>query len=221
MNLPACVFGLATLAAAAAAEPIDLRRIEPVVGDTQAGKDKAAVCAACHGENGVSPVPMFPNLAGQSAEYTYWRLLTFKRAGRPDSPMTPLVATLDDTAMRDLAAYYAGLAMPDTTSPAAGDTAARARRVYHEGDPASGTPPCQGCHGTDARGHPEAVHDPRWRVYPALRGQHATYIEQRLAALAADREPATTTAHVMGPVARTLDPATIAALAAWLESGAP
>ena len=47
---------------------IDLRRIEPLKGDANAGKEKAAVCSACHGAAGISPAPMFPNLAGQYAE---------------------------------------------------------------------------------------------------------------------------------------------------------
>ena len=33
--------------------------------DVEAGKAKSAVCAACHGTNGVSPSPLWPNLAGQ------------------------------------------------------------------------------------------------------------------------------------------------------------
>ncbi|WP_336884824.1 c-type cytochrome, partial [Reinekea blandensis] len=35
--------------------------------DIEAGKAKAATCAACHGQNGISMVPMYPNLAGQKA----------------------------------------------------------------------------------------------------------------------------------------------------------
>ena len=38
-------------------------------GDAAAGKAKAAMCAACHGANGVSAVPTYPNLAGQKAAY--------------------------------------------------------------------------------------------------------------------------------------------------------
>lgn len=203
-----------------AATPIDLRSISPLSGDAVAGKDKAAVCFGCHGASGVAAVPTFPNLAGQPAEYLYWRLVAFKRI--PDSPMTPLVAGLDDVAMRDLAAYFSSQSAP-AVAPTGGANAAleTGRRLFREGDPARGTPPCQGCHGTDAAGHADAPRSAHWRVYPALRGQHAGYVEQRLRQMAADPAPATTSGHVMGPVARTLDPDAIAAIAAWLEAGAP
>lgn len=216
-----CLF-LAILfsAPAGAGRPIDLRRIEPIAGDAAAGKDKAAACVACHGADGIAPVPTFPNLAGQRTEYLYWRLVAFKRAGRPESPMTPLTATLDDAAMRDLAAYFAGMPAP-APAGVASEATSRGAAIFRDGDPAAGVPPCQACHGTTAQGHPDADHDLRWRAYPALRGQHAAYVEQRLKDLASDAAPATTSAHVMGPVARSLDAAAIAAVAAWLEAGTP
>lgn len=205
-----------------AATPIDLRSISPLSGDAVAGKDKAAVCFGCHGASGVAVIPTFPNLAGQPAEYLYWRLVAFKRAGLADSPMAPLVAGLDDAAMRDLAAYFSSQPAPAVAPSRSADAALEpGRRLFREGDPARGTPPCQGCHGTDAGGHPDATRGAHWRVYPALRGQHAVYVEQRLRQMAADPTPATTSGHVMGPVARTLDPGSMASIAAWLEAGAP
>src|SRR3989338_9202315 len=38
-------------------------------GDAGAGKNTAAMCAACHVASGPSPNPAWPNLAGQNAEY--------------------------------------------------------------------------------------------------------------------------------------------------------
>src|ERR1700752_3717483 len=95
---------------------VDLRRIEPLKGDANAGKEKATVCSACHGAAGISPAPAFPNLAGQYAEYLYWQLVEFKREARPESPMTSRVANLDDAAMRDLAVWFASLP-PAPASP--------------------------------------------------------------------------------------------------------
>ena len=37
--------------------------------DDQAGGRLAASCAACHGPNGNSSVPIYPKLAGQNAKY--------------------------------------------------------------------------------------------------------------------------------------------------------
>lgn len=203
----------------AASDLVDLRAIDAVHGDAAAGKAKATVCSACHGPLGIAIVPTFPNLAGQKPEYLYWRLVTFKRAGKPESPMTAQAANLDDAAMRDLAAYFASL--PPASSSASTAATMPGATIYRDGDPANGVPPCQACHGADARGRAGAENDPRWRVYPALRGQHAAYIAQRIKDMAADAAPATSTAHVMTPIARTLDAATVDAIAHWLEAGAP
>lgn len=198
---------------------IDLRDIEAVRGDASAGKAKAGVCSACHGPLGIAAVPAFPNIAGQKAEYLYWRLVAFQRGVDPDSPMTAQVARLDDASMRDLAAYFASLA--PAPGNAAGEATMPGAALYRDGDPVHGVPPCQGCHGADARGDGRGESDPRRRIYPVLRGQHAAYIRQRLEDLATDAAPRTSSAHVMAPVARTLDAATIDAIARWLEAGAP
>jgi cytochrome c553 len=211
---------LACSVVAVAHDLLDLRNVATVSGDAQRGKTKAAVCSGCHGPVGVALVPAFPSLAGQKAEYLYWRLVTFKRVGKPESPMTAQVANLDDAAMQDLAVYFAGL--PASTATArAPESNARGAALYHEGDPARGIPPCQGCHGSTADGHPLAGDNARWRVYPALRGQHAAYIAQRLKDLVDNANPPTSSAHVMAPIARTLDADSIATIAGWLESGAP
>ena len=44
-------------------------------GDAEKGKAKAATCAACHGANGVSAIPMYPNLAGQKEAYLLLSLI--------------------------------------------------------------------------------------------------------------------------------------------------
>lgn len=212
---------LACSVAGAASDLLDLRRIEPLVGDVAAGKAKAMVCSACHGPLGITPVPLFPNLAGQKAEYLYWRLVAFKGAARPESPMTAQVANLDDAAMRDLAAWFASLPAPAPAAAAGNDSVTRGETLYHDGDPARGIPPCQGCHGADAHGHPQAREDAHWRVYPALHGQHAAYTLQRLKELGTDANPLSSSARIMGPIARSLDADSASAVAAWLESGAP
>jgi cytochrome c553 len=104
----------------------DLRRIEPIHGDVQAGAQKAAACTACHGADGTSVAPTFPRLAGQRVDYLYHRLFSFRHADPKDayystSPMTSIAAGLSDVDMRDLAAYFAGQTprSPDTPSPSA------------------------------------------------------------------------------------------------------
>ena len=214
---------LATLLAVAAAHAdspdfVDLRRIEPLAGDANAGKAKAERCSGCHGVNGVAPATMFPNLAGQRAEYLYWQLVELKREARPESPMTSQIANLDDAAFRDLAMYFASLPPPSPT-PQNASAASRGAALWREGDPASGTPPCQGCHGADGSGHPWADRDASYRAYPRLRGQHADYVAQRLRDFRDGKHLSSSTDRIMTPVARTLDDDAIKAVSAWIEAG--
>jgi cytochrome c553 len=203
---------------AESADFVDLRRIGPLVGDANAGKAKAAVCSACHGANGVAAASMFPNLAGQRAEYLYWQLVEFKREARPESPMTSQVASLDDATLRDLAVYFASLP-PPTIAPQSAAASSRGAVLYRDGDPASGIPPCQGCHGADRDGHPWADANAAYRTYPRLRGQHADYVAQRLKDFRDGKHLSSSTDRVMTPVARTLDEAAIGAVSAWIETG--
>jgi cytochrome c553 len=78
-------------------------------GDAEAGKAKSAVCAACHGANGISPAPIWPNLAGQKEAYLVKQIKAFKNGERTDPTMAPMVAALTDADIDDLAAYYASL----------------------------------------------------------------------------------------------------------------
>lgn len=201
--------------AAHAAGWLDLRGAAPIHGDPAAGAAKAAVCVACHGPGGNAIVPAFPRLAGQRADYLYWELVAFRSGTRPQSPMTPQAAHLGDADMRDLAAYFAA------QTPTAGTPSAtppeRGERLFHDGDPASGTPPCQGCHGADAAGST----DPRFRAWPMLRGQHADYVIARLKDYRDAEMADSSNDFVMRGVARTLDDDAITALAAWLAAQPP
>ncbi len=78
-------------------------------GDPAAGAQKSATCAACHGANGNSSNPLWPNLAGQQAAYLEKQMKDFRDGRRQDPVMAPMAAALSDTDIADLAAYYAGL----------------------------------------------------------------------------------------------------------------
>ncbi|MFN3985409.1 MAG: c-type cytochrome [Rhodocyclaceae bacterium] len=71
------------------------------------GKELSAVCAACHGADGTSPVPDFPNIGGQYEKYLYRALLDYKLGNRKNPIMAAQVEALSRADMRDLAAYYA------------------------------------------------------------------------------------------------------------------
>ena len=40
--------------------------------DAAAGKEKAEMCAGCHGENGISQTENIPSLAGQPDQFLQW-----------------------------------------------------------------------------------------------------------------------------------------------------
>ena len=77
--------------------------------DPSEGKKKAAVCAACHGVNGISPSPLWPNLAGQQAAYLEKQLKDFREGRRTDASMSAMARPLSDDDIANLAAYYSGL----------------------------------------------------------------------------------------------------------------
>ncbi len=78
-------------------------------GSAEAGKEKSQTCVACHGENGMSPTPQFPAIAGQYRDYLYKALTDYKSGQRKNPIMSGIVAALNDQDMKDLAAYYSSL----------------------------------------------------------------------------------------------------------------
>jgi cytochrome c553 len=140
-------------------------------GDPKVGKTKSANCAACHGVDGNSVNPEWPKLAGQHEGYIVKQLSYFSDGERDNSIMKGMAAVLSEQDQEDLAAYYAsqtvkyGSADPELVE--------LGQKIYRSGNGQSGVAPCMGCHGPNGAGNPAAN-------YPALRGQHAKYIEIQL-----------------------------------------
>lgn len=84
-------------------------QVQAKSGNAEAGKAKSATCAACHGENGVSATPSFPNLAGQYSDYLYHALKDYKSGKRKNAIMAGQVQNLSDEDLADLAAYFSKL----------------------------------------------------------------------------------------------------------------
>lgn len=80
-----------------------------IAADAAAGKKKVATCAGCHGSEGVSEAGMFPNLAGQHAEYLESALKQYRDGDRKNEMMTPMAKGLSDETIADIAAYYSSL----------------------------------------------------------------------------------------------------------------
>jgi cytochrome c553 len=78
--------------------------------DVTAGRAKAeAVCALCHGHNGVATLPNAPNLAGQQAIYVSEQLRNYRSGKRQNEVMNMIAKTLTDTEITQLAAWYGAL----------------------------------------------------------------------------------------------------------------
>ena len=133
----------------------------PASGNQAAGRAAAAACSGCHGAEGVSGNPATPSLAGQDARYLAAAIRGYKDGSRDDATMKGLVASLDDGAINDLAAFYASQRpqAPNVRKPLT--TAEWAQR-------------CDRCHGVNGNST-----DPR---SPALAAQRLDYLSKVLQA---------------------------------------
>ena len=142
-------------------------------GSKEAGQAKAATCSACHGMDGNSLSPEWPNLAGQGEVYIVRQLKAFHAGQRQNVLMSPMAAILTEEDMADLAAYFSSQAVrggeADPSKFKVG------QRVYRSGKVNEQVMACAGCHGPDGRGNAPAG-------FPSLHGQHSTYVAAQLRA---------------------------------------
>lgn len=167
------------------------RRAEtPATGDQAAGKKAAADCAGCHGETGVSSNPANPSVAGQDAEYLVAALKAYKEGARTEGTMKNAVAKLDETAMKNLAVFYAAQQPqpPKVVRPLS--TAEWVQR-------------CDRCHGVNGNST-----DPRT---PAIAAQRADYLDTVMRAY----QKGTRKDSVMAAMSATLTDADVDSLAAY------
>jgi cytochrome c5 len=74
--------------------------------DIAAGKKRAQVCFACHGENGVSKISGTPHLAGQDRAYLIKAMQAYRNGLRQDPTMVAMAKPLSDTDMVNIATYF-------------------------------------------------------------------------------------------------------------------
>lgn len=196
-----------TMAPAVAEVPVADGPVKP--GDATAGQAKAAVCGACHGMDGNSAVPIYPNLAGQSEQYIAQQLASFKSGRRDNAIMMGMAAPLSAQDMNDLGAFYATL----KTTPGVADQALveHGQTLFRQGDSTRDIPACMACHSIDGRGNPGSM-------YPQLAGQHAEYIEAMLKAWqAGDTWGDDVRSQIMPTIAKQLNEQDIAAVSSYIE----
>lgn len=88
-----------------------------LAGDPVAGQEKAATCAACHGENGIPTIVTYPILAGQYPSYIEHSLQGYRNGARENAIMAGFAAALSDEDISDLAAWFSSLPGPLQTAP--------------------------------------------------------------------------------------------------------
>lgn len=77
--------------------------------DIAAGKEKAVICAGCHGANGIAANPAWPSLAGQNIDYVAAQLKAFRSGARKNDLMSPMAQALSDDDIANIAAYFNSL----------------------------------------------------------------------------------------------------------------
>ncbi len=199
------LFALAGLALASS----QIHAASLVDGSGEAGKARALTCTACHGAEGNSVSPVWPNLAGQGAPYILAQLQAFKDGTRKDPLMSGQAMLLSDEDMANLAVYFESL-------PAAAQAVAdeslldRGEALYRGGSKKNETSACLACHGPTGRGNPAAI-------YPALNGQHASYVSKQLNDYASGVRITDGKTHMMRDIAASLDKEDIAALSSYVQ----
>lgn len=176
-------------------------------GSKEAGQGKAITCVACHGIDGNSPNPEWPNIAGQHASYLVKELKAFRDGTRQNALMSPMAAGLTDEDIADLAAWFA------SQTPRGGETEpsklSHGQKLFRAGDAGEETMACAACHGPTGRGNPLAG-------YPSIQGQYATYIAAQLRAYRSGTRAGDLN-EIMQSVARRLSDEDIDAVASYVQ----
>jgi cytochrome c553 len=166
------------------------------------------VCSSCHGMDGRSVSPTFPNLAGQPSQYLATQLKAFRDHSRADphahTYMWGMAAQLTDPTIEGLAAFYSAQT-PALGSPGDPTATAAGQKIFDEGIPSKEVPACKGCHGDKAQGQ---------EVFPRLAGQHRSYLEEQLTAFASQSRAN----EIMHETSKNLSPAEITQVASYLAA---
>jgi cytochrome c553 len=141
----------------------------------------AGLCAACHGANGRTDVPLTPVLAGQPSLYAITQLFLFREGRRSNEAMTAVAKTMTDDDMRGFADYIGTLPAVPAPSPAAAPDPARMAKGRALADQHK----CVFCHGADLGGGQQV---------PRIEGQHEDYLRESLRGFHAGTRPGYTQA---------------------------
>jgi cytochrome c553 len=128
-------------------------------------EEKAAMCAGCHGEDGVPQEKTTPVIWGQWLGYLYLQLRDYKRGDRKDDQMSPVVDLLEKEDLLPLAELFSKKQWPRLGQPAA------PANVVATAERANGSVGCTGCHQASYLGE---------GTQPRLAGQRREFLLQSM-----------------------------------------
>ena len=134
------------------------------------GKELAAACTKCHGEDGNSKAPGTPSLAGQQPHYLVAAILEYHQGERKTATMKAMLRESSRLELENLALYFASQTPAQRPAPPFGEPAA--------GEPLSAM--CGGCHGAHGVSADAAT--------PSLAGQDAQYLVKSIKAYRTTRQ---------------------------------
>lgn len=143
-------------------------------GNPIAGKvlSESERCQECHGEDGNSTDTRIPKHAGQYASYLIKQLRDFQSGARQHEVMTIMAEDLTETAIADIAAYFA------SQTPMQGSPVGEyplATRLFFTGDSGRSIEACSHCHGVNGKG--KIANNV---TYPLIGGQNRVYLRVQL-----------------------------------------
>jgi len=168
---------------------------------------KLAYCEVCHGVsaqgfNGYYPIP---RLAGQQIAYIENELAGFVEHKRTNNIMFNVGHVLSPAMITALATNFHDL-NPKPLGGAPKELVPTGQKIFQEGVPDAGVPPCASCHGPEAKGNEQ---------FPRLAGQLYPYLVSQLTNWTNERGE--NNSNVMAPIAHNLTQPQIKAVAAYLN----
>lgn len=216
------ILAVVSAGTAIAAPPDYLGALPPKV--TGVPKVVKSTCSACHGIDGNSIAPTFPNLAGQNYNYLLKQLENFRSGARQAATMSKMITTVPkaphDRNLKELAAYFSS----QTPKPRSAGASKPQKSLVEEGYKlyvqglssqtqylitTETVPACAACHAASGLGNPPMA-------IPRLAGQHATYIETELERFASGKRH-NGPGGIMAAVAAPLTATQIKAVAAYVS----
>ena len=161
MSKKNCVWGILSWSMICLAQPVMAgvgaadgealqARVEVVLADPEAtraaaaaGRERGLVCAYCHGQDGNSPKPIVPHVAGQNPDYLVTQFHAYAEGTRQDYIMQGMLRDFSPDDVVNVTVFYA----TQTRQVAAASDLGQADRggILYQGM-------CESCHEVGGRG---------------------------------------------------------------------